>query len=260
MAEQEEWDVIGYSYGEVPSSCMLHLIITPIGKPLAAGGLIAALLASTTPVTQVSTIRRLVLLAPAVDQQRRTFAAAKARPGYGDLAPFEIAYLAGLARAGQQALGRPEIAHPDRCLVVHGTRDSDAEGCHPTEITKWIQSSGIHNYLTPSVGHSMNPCETWMSTVAEFLGPSSIISIKQDHGEPAAGDRAKPFPGLRWHACNPRDEDQEEPTRQPSNHTMNILHEECDAERERLQSELARQTRRTVLPYFPENVSGLTMD
>ena len=236
-------------------------VLRTIQPTCAAGGLVAALLASTAPVTQVSTIRRLVLLAPAVDQQRRTFAAAKARPGYGDLSPFEIAYLAGLARAGQQALGQPEIAHPDRCLVVHGNRDSDAEGCHPIEISKWVQSSGSIHYMTPSVGHSMNPCYTWMPQVSEFLGPSSIVSIRQEHGGKVAGDSAaKPFPGLRWHACNPRDEDQEETTRQPSNHTLNILHEECDVERERLQSELARQTRRTVLPYFPDNVSGLTME
>ena len=146
------WDVVGYSYG----------------------GLVAGLLASENPhlVGADGQIRKLVLVAPAIDQERRN--------GDAEKNP----YYAGLAKAGPEALARPKLANPSATMVVHGTWDNDKRGCDPKEIAKFVEEQGIATYITPKVDHSMYPNidmaqfmlsqwhkENWLDELAGFLGP-----------------------------------------------------------------------------------------
>ena len=112
-------------------------------------GLLAGLLAST-PETR-NRVRRLLQIAPAIDQGRQNGAGTGPNAG-----------LPGFS----EALGRPQLSYPGRrkqVLVVHGEHDGGDAGCAPAQVADWVRAFNAEaaandppvDLLTPRVNHGM---------------------------------------------------------------------------------------------------------
>eukprot|EP00411_Alexandrium_monilatum_P017551 CAMPEP_0175246418 /NCGR_PEP_ID=MMETSP0093-20121207/33094_1 /TAXON_ID=311494 /ORGANISM="Alexandrium monilatum, Strain CCMP3105" /LENGTH=195 /DNA_ID=CAMNT_0016540565 /DNA_START=12 /DNA_END=599 /DNA_ORIENTATION=+ len=102
------------------------------------GGLIAALFQERHP----ELVRRVVLLAPAIDNFERNF---RGRP------PEEWHMPAGYVEELAALPARPAVRVP--ALLVHGQRDTDAGGGAPWRVREWAEAERFERVFFPDVGH-----------------------------------------------------------------------------------------------------------